>query len=217
MLVPARAVVGALALAALGATALPGQAAVSPTAVTYAHCGSAAKAVVQGVTTYAMDATKPATSFTANGGCGTLDSDKRDDDGIVLTGSYTGNLDVLTVDAHVIDAGPVRAGAYGEIYVDAVVTVDGVDVAAGEVHLVPVASSTGLSRLLQFSVRGIGLTDEDEAGKHDIRVALNTSSYLDGDQLAWVVDAAEVPTGVTYSPAQLAAVVVDVPPAEGEE
>lgn len=217
MLVPARTLVGALALAALGATALPGQAAVvSPVSATYAHCGTAAKAVATGVTTYVMDVTKPATSFTANGGCGTLDSDKRDDDGIVLTGSYTGNLDRLTVDAHVIDAGPVRAGAFEEIYVDAVVSVDGLDVAAGEVHLVPIPSSTGLSRLLQFSVRGIGLTGEDQAGKHDVKVTLNASSYLDGDQLAWVVDATEVPTGVTYSPAALADVVLEVPPAEAE-
>lgn len=212
MLVPSRALVGALSLAAVAAVALPSSAAdVAAEQRTYAHCGSAGKAVLQGVTTYAMDATAPTTSFTANGGCGTLDSDKREDDGIVLTGTYTGHLDQLTVDANVIDAGPVRAGAYEEVYTDVVVKVDKRTVAAEELKLVPVPSSTGVSRLLQFSVSGIGLTREGDEGEHTIEVTLNSASYLDGDQVAWVLDATEVPTGVVYSPAELADIVVKAP------
>lgn len=209
MLVPSRALVGALSLATIAAVALPSAATdLAAEQRTYAHCGSAGKAVLQGVTTYAMDATAPATSFTANGGCGTLDSDKREDDGVVLTGTYTGHLDQLTVDAHVIDAGPVRAGAYAEVYTDVAVKVDGRTVAAEELKLVPVPSSTGISRLLQFSVTGIGLTLESDAGEHTIEVTLNSATYLDGDQVAWVLDATEVPTGVVYSPTELADVVV---------
>lgn len=212
MLVPSRAVVGAMSLVAVAALALPSTAEDLATEQrTYAHCGSAGKAVVQGVTTYALDATAPTTSFAANGGCGTLDSDKREDDGIVLTGTHTGHLDQLTVDAHVIDAGPVRGGAYAEIYTDVVVKVDERTVAAEELKLVPVPSSTGISRLLQFSVTGIGLTREGDQGEHTIEVTLNSASYLDGDQVAWVLDATEVPTGVVYSPAELAATVVRAP------
>lgn len=214
MLIPARALVGAVSLATLGALALPSSAeVVSPELRTYAHCGSSDKAVLEGTTSYAMDETAPTKSFTANGGCGTLDSDKRDDDGIELTGTYTGNLDRLTVDAHVIDAGGVRVGVYEEIYANLSVTVDGKMVVAGEeVHLTPIPSSTGVSRLLQFSVVGFGLTAEDQAGTHEVTIALNSASYIDGDQVAWVLDATEVQTGVVYSPQTLADVVVGASP-----
>lgn len=210
-----------LAALAVAAAVLPASAASAGPVVTYAHCGSAAKAGVSaatGIPTFVMDGTKPTTSFTANGGCGTLDTDKSNADGIVLTGTRTGLLDQLTVDAHVIDVGGVRAGLFEEVYVNATLTVDGEAFGLGELRLTPVPSATGLSRLLQFSVTGLGLTDpETDAGTHAVTVTLDSANYANGDEAAWVLDATEVPTGVVYGPTTLADVVVDVAPTAEED
>jgi hypothetical protein len=184
-----------------------------PTASVYAHCG--ATKVGQGsLATYTWNATKPTASVTTGAGCGQLDSDKTAGDGIQLTGTYTGLLDKLTVRFWVIDAGPVRAGAYGEWFIDTAIDVDGGAAGgSGEVHVTPVESSTGASRLVEISVTGIGLTDPknaDHTKLHNIAINLESASYLDGDQIAWVLDTSEVDSGVVFSPASLAPAVLDV-------
>jgi hypothetical protein len=175
----------------------------------YVHC-TGTKATANQHVDYAWNTTAPTTSFTANGGCGSLDSDKIDGDGVTWTGKHTGNLDRLTVHAWVIDAGPVRAGVYPDIYADVNVSIDGNDVvSAVEAHIVPIPSSTGISRLLEFSVTKIGLVNQADYKEHDISVSLESSSYLDGDQIAWVLDATEVDSGATFSPTTLAATRIE--------
>jgi len=179
---------------------------------TYVHCG-ADKAIVGERATYTWNTTAPATSFTANGGCGALDVDKFDGEGVTFTGKHTGNLKQLTVTAWVIDCCLVRAGVYPDIWADASVQIDGNDVLSEtELHIVPVPSETGLSRLLEFSVTGIKLLTEADYKEHDVSVTLETAELQDGDQIAWVLDATEVPSGVTFSPTTLASTRV---PADG--
>jgi hypothetical protein len=175
----------------------------------YVHC-NADKVTVGEQVSYAWNTTAPATSFTANGGCGSLDTDKTAPDGVIWTGTHTGNLDRLTVHAHVIDVGPVRAGAYPEIYVDVNVQIDGNEVVSGvEAHLAPIPSSTGISRLLEFSVQKINLLKEEDYKEHAVTVSLESAPYLDGDQVVWVLDASEVRSGVTFSPTTLSGVRID--------
>ena len=175
----------------------------------FVHC-SGAKAAVAEQVTYEWNTTAPSTSATASGGCGSLDSDKLDGDGVIWTGKHTGNLHELTVKAWVIDVGPVRAGAFEEVYVNVNVTIDEADVVSGvEAHLAPIPSSDGVARLLEFSVQKIGLVKETDLKEHDITISLESATYLDGDTVAWVLDASEVQSGVTFSPASLAAVRID--------
>ena len=183
----------------------------------YVHCGTAAKVVVDGsAAPYAWNTTAPASSFTANGGCGMLDTVLRTGDGVTYSGSHTGNLDKLTVHAWVIDAGPVRAGVFPTIWTDVSVKIDGVLVASGaELELTPIPSSTGLARRLDLSVVGIGLLDEDQAGSHTVEIGLESSNITDGDHAGWVLDATEVDSGVSFSPAALADVILDASPDEG--
>jgi hypothetical protein len=172
----------------------------------YIHC-NAAKVTANEHVTYSWNTTAPTVSFTTGAGCGSLDSDKLAGDGVTWTGKHTGNLDNLTVHAHVIDVGPVRAGTFPEIYLDVSVQIDGQDIVSFvEAHLVPIPSSTGISRLLEFSVTKIGLLTEADNVEHEVTINMESSSYLDGDQIGWVLDASEVQSGVSFSPATLAAV-----------
>lgn len=213
-----RLVASMAALAAL-AVVVPNasRAAEAPSAV-YLHCG-ADKVGSQTAAVYGWNATKPTASVTTGAGCAQVDSDKLDGDGIRLEGTHTGLLDTMTIRMWVIDAGPVRAGAYAEWYVDTAVTIDDGLISGGaEVHVVPVASSTGASRLLAITVTGIGLTNpETDAGSHTIAIDLETASYLDGDQIAWVLDTSEVDSGVVFNPATLAPAKLDLAPAPEEE
>ncbi|MGH2693059.1 MAG: hypothetical protein ACRDHM_11270 [Actinomycetota bacterium] len=178
----------------------------------YVHCG-ADKVTANEHATYSWNTTAPAASFTTGAGCGSLDSDKIDGDGVTFTGKHTGNLKQLTVHAWVIDCCVVRAGAFAEIYANVSVQIDGTDVVSGvEAHLAPIPSETGISRLLEFSVTGLKLLTEADYREHEVVVNLETASYLDGDQIGWVLDATEVDSGVTFSPTTLAATRV---PADG--
>ena len=123
-------------------------------------------------------------------------------------GRARGTSSELTVRVWVIDAGPVRAGAYTEIYANVDLTIDDNLLVSQEVHITPVPSSTGLSRLLSFSVDNIGLLGELDAGQHTVSLRINSASYADGDQVAWVMDATEVDSGIDFSPATLNSNVV---------
>lgn len=171
----------------------------------YFHCGANAKAAAVDGAAYAWDTTKPTTSYAANGGCGQLDVSPQVGDEPVFTGKHTGNIDKLTVHAWVIDAGLSRTGAFSDVWTQARLIIDGAKVVeAGDVKIVPQASSTGISRLLEFSVTHIGLTGEDQAGTHTIELHLGSMPYDDGDTIAWVLDATELDSGITFSPSALA-------------
>lgn len=175
----------------------------------YFSCGGEAKAGALEHRTFAWGTTPPTTSYTANGGCGQLDLSPHVGDEPVFVGTHTGNLDRLTVHAWVIDAGLSRTGAFEDVWLTVSLSIDGTEVAtADDVRVVPQPSSTGVSRLLELSVTHLGLTGEDEAGEHEIELRLGSMPYEDGDTIAWVLDATELASGVTFTPATLAPVRV---------
>ncbi len=194
----------------------------------YAHCGDTQKVSnVEGGTPFAADTTPPAASFTAGGGCGTADvvlSPVENEAGEFLefTATHTGELDALTLELHMIDAGIVRVSetaptgelpdpgdpvpglAFDEIYAETTVfvtTADG-DVRgfSGEARFPSERSDTGISTRLRMTITDIGLVG-DLAGEQTVTVRVKTADYYNGDSGGWVLDATEVPTGITFNPA----------------
>lgn len=192
----------------------------------YAHCGETQKVSnVEGGTPYAMDTEAPAASFTAGAGCGTADAVLTEPvegdlgEFLELTGTFTGHLDSLTLELHMIDAGIVRASqtaptgevpnpgdpvpsiAFDEIYADTEIYIDGVAAGfVGEARLPAVRSSTGASVKMLMTLTDIGLVDHGDDGEHTVTVRVKTADYYNGDSGAWVLDATEVPTGITFNP-----------------
>jgi hypothetical protein len=179
---------------------------VTPTEQVYLHCGDNAVASVGSSATYAWDTDVPTGSYTTGSGCGQLDVSPQTGDEPVFTGTYAGNLDRLTVHAWVIDAGLERTGLFPEVWTQMRLLVDGVEVAAADdLKIVPQPSETGLSRLLEFSVTDIGLLAEEDNVEHSVELQLGSMPYDDGDTIAWVLDATEIASGLTFSPSTLAA------------
>jgi hypothetical protein len=194
----------------------------------YAHCGDTQKVSnVEGGTPFASDTEPPAASFTAGGGCGTADavlSPVENEAGELLefTASYTGNVDTLTLELHMIDAGIVRLSetaptgelpnpgdpvpglAFDEIYAETTVFVTSADGTVrgftGEAQFPSERSETGISTRLRMTITDIGLLGEEEAGTHEVTVRVKTADYYNGDSGGWVLDATEVPTGITFNP-----------------
>lgn len=194
----------------------------------YAHCGDTQKVSnIEGGTPFATDTTPPAASFSAGGGCGTADvvlSPVENEAGEFLefTASYTGNLDALTLELHMIDAGivrlsetaptdelpnpgdPVPGVAFDEIYAATEVLITASDGSfegfSGEAQFPSERSETGISTRLRMTITDIGLLGEDQAGTHTITVKVKTADYYNGDSGGWVLDATEVPTGITFNP-----------------
>ena len=195
-----------VAVAALIGAAVPASATeyvpvLNPQSV-YAQCG-ADKLAANKAASYTLSATAPTGSF-PQAGCGSVDGFATTGDGMSWTGTHTGNLDELTVRAFVVDTGPVRAGAFDSIYTNITLTVDDVPLAsATDFELVPVGDVTSPVRLLTFSVDGIGLMDELEAGEHKIVLDLHSSPYVDGDTVTWLAGAGNAASGINFSPATL--------------
>lgn len=217
------------ALLAAGGLALEGE--TTPelgTERVYAHCGATQKVSnVEGGTPFAMDTTAPAASFTAGGGCGTADVVLTDavegetGEFLELTGTFTGHLDSLTLELHMIDAGIVRASqtaptgevpnpgdpvpaiAFDEIYAETEILIDGGLGGGwiGEARYPAERSDTGASVRMLLTLTDIPLTGEGDDGEHTITIKVKTADYYNGDSGGWVLDATEVPTGVTFNPA----------------
>ena len=134
-----------------------------------------------------------------------------------LSGTYTGNLDSLTLELHMIDAGIVRVHQstgdvpepgdpvpnvnFDEIYANTELFIDGAAAGfVGEARYPAERSETGASVRLRMTLTDIGLLAEDEAGEHTVTVSVKTADYYNGDSGGWVLDAAEVPTGITFNP-----------------
>lgn len=198
---------------------------VTPNERVYAHCGDTQKVSnVEGGTPFAMDTTPPAASFTAGAGCGTADLvlspvEEQAGEFLELTGTYTGNLDSLTVELHMIDAGIVRVHQttgglpepgepvpntnFDEIYANTELVIDGAAGGfIGEATYPAERSETGASVRLRMTVTDIGLLGEDEAGEHTVTLKVKTADYQNGDSGGWVLDATEVPTGIEFNPAE---------------
>jgi hypothetical protein len=138
-------------------------------------------------------------------------------------GTFTGNLNALTVHPHAIWAGGARAA--GKAGFSIKLTIDGEDIplkvdsqGTQSVDVTPVASSTGASSDMAFSITNLGfvepLVDLDGNGEsdnptgveeHTIRIALNGYQIIQNPAVVWVWDTTEVPSGIDFNPAILAA------------
>lgn len=170
--------------------------------------------------------TKPA-SVTTGAGCGKADDGFfsgavfRTPFQLGFGGSYTGNLDAITVTLHSVNATPGRP-TNAPASLDVRMTVDGISMfgtgtatsAAGAVNTIPAprrvvvtptgTGSTGQVTQYQFTVTGLDLLLEGDQGQHDIAFDIAAPGPV---AQGWLWGAAEAPTGVTVSPAAPAKVV----------
>lgn len=166
--------------------------------------------------------TKPA-SVTTGAGCGMYDDSQLS--GTVqdtvwdlnFGGTYTGNLDELTVDLFDMGVGPTRNGE--PITLEVRVTIDGISLFGVEenesidgtisaspakrtVTVTPAAAASGVLSQYSFSIKGIDLLLPEDDTKHDIKFTI--SSHWEGlNTHEWVWGNSEAPTGVTFTPAAL--------------
>lgn len=158
------------------------------------------------------DTQAPQASVTDGAGCGFYDnavwiSSEAPDETWRATwvGTFTGNLDALTIEAHNIYVGEARVDGPFEGGVRLVV--DGEQVVQSAFQAVPERSDTGLSEALHISLTDLGFVDEDGEGDtvRTLRVELGSSGET---QSAWVWDTTEVPAGITFNPDELADTVI---------
>ena len=193
------------------------------------HCGGGTK--VKNVD-YAQgglapwDTTAPAQSVQQGAGCGVIDPSALRNTtpaggpaDAAFGGTYTGNLENLTVELHMLATSPGSVGndtvditpwlvIDGEAYVTDTTILTGVPL---------VASSTGASRKIEFTITKLGtvrevldssgnvvdvvttgLAKESAAGEHEIQ--LNVRIRGTGTPNAvWVWDTTEVPSGITFN------------------
>jgi hypothetical protein len=203
----------ALAIAALVATAVPAVAQTDPTAPTlrtekvFFHCSGGSNVKLQNAEVAqgripTWDTKAPTTSFTAGGGCGHYDNILSSTAATRPTdaqwaGSFTGNLDRLTLELHRLL--PTQGATRPNIVILEVL-VDGALKFTGDVTLTPTTSSSGASQSAFVTLEGIGLAKEPGDGAKVRQVQVNLASYNE-TQSAWVFDATEVPAGIVFNPA----------------
>ena len=194
---------------------------------TFFHCTGDSK-VLNALTVQdppSWNETAPTASVTEGAGCGFADPGSRTGTNqenvydAVFKGYHTGNLDSMTVRLHDIGVGPARTGAEQTLGVR--VSVDGVSMfdthtpaesptdlvfgppvpvpSTAEVKVTPVASETGASNLVEFTITGLGFLQQPGAGTFD-REILVTVNSLSEHGSAWVMDTTEVPSGITFNP-----------------
>ena len=193
---------------------------------TYFHCVGDSK-VLNALTVQdppSWNETAPTASVTEGAGCGFADPGSRTGTNqenvydAVFKGYHAGNLDSLTVRLHDIGVGPARTGEEQTLGVR--VSVDGVsmfdtitpaegptDVVFGapvpvpattQVKVKPVASETGASNLVEFTITGLGFMEQAGTGTTE-REILVTVNSLSEQSSAWVMDTTEVPSGITFN------------------
>ncbi len=217
----------AMSVSAIAAGDAPAYEPVVNTEATYAHCDGASPVVnLDGGTVFSMTADAPTDSVQSGAGCAVADAVLTEPvegdtaERLELTGTHTGNLDVLTLELYMIDTGVVRASQtsptpfpeagdpapnlnFDRIWADVEIYIDGAAAGyIGEAKMLVERTNSDATARLRLTVTGIDLMDEDEAGDHSIVVKVRTSDYYNGDSGAWVLDTTEVPTGVHYNPAE---------------
>jgi hypothetical protein len=191
----------------------------------YFHCTGPTKAtnanLAAGSAIPTWDTSAPTGSVSGGAGCGTADPAFLVDgtaekptptnlDG-VWSGTFTGNLRSITVEAHAIYTGAARSGAF-QFGVTPVVFVDGKRMVSdpATLRVTPVPSSTRASEKITFTLAGLNLTEDlDKDGKADagpgttkrtITVQLRNQFADVNGVVAWVFDTTEVPSGLTFNP-----------------
>lgn len=153
--------------------------------------------------------TPPPGSVQAGHGCGhyentlTLTTGEPNFYDLVWTGTFTGNVERLTVEAHNIYAGSPRATRSFALAISLFVDGEKVYGSTAAQYIVPVTSSTGASEKIAFTLAGLsklGFGSEHGNGEVEREYTLVMSSYNEY-QSAWVWDTTEVPSGVIFNPA----------------
>lgn len=176
----------------------------------------------------------PTQSYTQGGGCGTLDTflylaDPESIYDASFKGTFTGNLRNMTVRLHNLLLGRIRTTETTQLAIR--LLIDGneyIPSAAGQpygsqVDVLPVLSSTGLSELLEFSITGLGsatevkdaqgnvidvkttgLATEDGDGTTEHEVVLTVTPFYTPYNNAFVWDATEIASGISFNPPTLA-------------
>lgn len=181
----------------------------------YFHCGNTTKVHLTTSGPIGWDTTAPTQSVAQGAGCGSFDNSVQGNNQVSVqdshfAGTYGGNIDNITVEAHNIYVGPARAS--GPITVNVRLRIDDVAVLGAngkDVTVTPVRSSTGASEMVRFTITNIGLLDEANDIEHDIVMTLsggavlvpNGANPVRDTQSGWVYDTTEVPSGLTFSPA----------------
>lgn len=205
---------------ALGSFAVPasGQVAEVPTFRTeraYFKCLEGSKLqnvqVAQG-TVPTWNTTPPAGSFTAGNGCGFYENAVNAAGlNLEFRGTFTGNLDNLTVELHDIYASSERPNH--RVLMRAVLTIDDEPVVETALMLFPTtASSTGISEKIAFTFTELNFDEElgDGTQVHNIHLVARGGTET---QNLFVWDATEVPAGLTFNPttAEAFKIAVDRP------
>lgn len=163
----------------------------------------------------------PAASVQAGAGCGTtaepFSSDWPTDENLVITGAYTGNLDRIEVELHILGPGTGHLGE--DLAIPTVLTISDEDTETVRetVHTVsPEVSDTQLSAQLIFSFEDLGFLDEPGAGAITRTVTLevgypsvpdacqddpsgSVGGCLIGGAYSYVWDTTEVPSGLIFN------------------
>jgi hypothetical protein len=154
----------------------------------------------------------PTASFTEGAGCGTADTflTGSADHNVLydapFAGTFRGNLDSLTVHAHSLL--PIDANRTGEFKVAVLLQIGGKTIIDREtvVTAEAIASDTGASHLFEFTVTDIGFIEPGTSARNrQVQLTLMSTGR---DVNSWVFDASEVDSGITFNPAEPAAVVV---------
>jgi hypothetical protein len=202
-------VVAAMALAVSGAAAAESTAApVAPTKRTervYFHCVGTGKVQNNESGVPSWNTTAPAQSLQSGAGCGhysnllTVGGTAMRD--ATWAGTFTGNLDTMTVELHNVHVSSNRALATMPLSV--LLTIDGhtsFTHPAGTPQSAPrIASSTGASDKVLLSFKGLGVMLEEGDGTQVHEISLTIGEYNE-QQSAWVWDTTEVPAGITFNP-----------------
>jgi hypothetical protein len=181
----------------------------------YFHCEGAAKlhnSVQDG--SIPWDTTAPTQPVTAGAGCGSLDNGLWGNNQVSVQdshfqGSFAGNIDKITVEAHNIYLGPGRQSSSFTVNVRLAIDSEPMLGATGkDVTVTPVRSSTGASEMIKFSIVGLNLMNEANDIEHDVLLTLNGGAFVANAQVfpvhdsqnIWVYDTTEVPSGLVFNP-----------------
>ena len=173
---------------------------------------------------------RPTQSMQQGGGCGWADpsanpSTPSNPDGSSLhdatwRGTFTGNLETLTVGLHSITMGPSRVYMGSRQTFNVSLFVDGTSMFGladdgranrATVRLVPVMSSGHTSALYRFSITGLPFRADDGDGTKKRAITLSVAAASE-HMMTWVYGATEVPSGIIFNPTEPAPVSVVAKP-----
>lgn len=149
------------------------------------------------------DTDAPDTSFQAGGGCGTSAMPLADPElNGTWEGTFTGNLDSIAVEIHIIDVGISRLGDPYSVVPSLEIDGDPRYLELEEYDLIGLdteRSETNLTVKGLMTITGLGLMEEpgDGGTQRTVRLTL-TGTELDSGAFVW--GATEVPSGLTFNP-----------------